>query len=111
MTPLPTHDDPGLQPERTTLSWSRTVLATCVCSATQIKFVDAYGPVVFIAVALLLTAAATILITHRSRYAHGVEAIREEEAGPNVWGVFGLAGLLVCFGAVTIAMIFFNASV
>lgn len=102
--PLPTHNDPGLQPERTTLSWSRTVLATCVCSATLVKFVYTFGPAVFGAVAVLLTGAVTILLTQRGRYAGQVRGINNDSVQPNVRGVFSITALLLCFGAITIVL-------
>ncbi|MCI6205812.1 MAG: DUF202 domain-containing protein [Corynebacterium glucuronolyticum] len=104
MSTLPTHDDPGLQPERTTLSWSRTVLATCVCSATLVKFVETFGPAVFIAVGILLLGAVAILVTQRHRYAVKVEGINDDAVEPNAIGVLTLTSLVLCFGAITIML-------
>ena len=104
MSTLPTHDDPGLQPERTTLSWSRTVLATCVCSATLVKFVETFGPAVFIAVFVLLLGEDAIQLPQRHPYAVKVKGINDDAVEPNAIGVLSLTSLVLCFGAITITL-------
>ena len=106
---IPTHDGPGLQPERTTLSWSRTVLASCVCCLTLVKFVSTLGPWVALPVGLLLAGAIIILLTQRHRHHAGVLGICEERTSPSTSGILSLSCLVVIFGAITITLMLINA--
>ena len=40
------HEDPGLQPERTVLSWGRTMLALCTAAAIFLRWLPMQGPLV-----------------------------------------------------------------
>lgn len=82
--------DPGLQPERTTLSWTRTSLAMLVCSATLLRWSWHYPAVVFIAIALLTVLAIFIVFTQRSRYAREARSLANERMEPNYVSVIAM---------------------
>ena len=52
--------DPGLQPERTAMSWTRTGLAMLVCAATLLRWADAYPELIMFAVCALSLGAVAI---------------------------------------------------
>lgn len=70
--------DAGLQPERTTLSWTRTCLACVVVSAVFLRWLPFYGQAMLLLPALTLLAALCISVTQRHRTRRGVEGIRAE---------------------------------
>ena len=45
------HSDPGLQPERTTLAWTRTVVAMLVVGAVMLRWAHLYGSAVMLVAA------------------------------------------------------------
>lgn len=63
---LPT--DPGLQPERTSMSWGRTSLAYLVAAAVMLRWAPHYGAVVVGVSGGLMLVAAVIYATQRRRY-------------------------------------------
>lgn len=78
------HDDPGLQPERTSLAWTRTTLAMLVCSLALVRWYSDFPAVMMIVAAVLGLAAVLILLRSRSRYRHGARGIAHEKIQPNV---------------------------
>ncbi len=70
--------DAGLQPERTTLSWSRTCMACVVVSAVFLRWLPFYGLAMLLLPALTLVAALGISVSQRHRTRRGVEGIRAE---------------------------------
>ncbi|MGP9725220.1 DUF202 domain-containing protein [Corynebacterium sp. AOP40-9SA-29] len=63
---LPT--DPGLQPERTSMSWGRTSLAYLVAAAVMLRWAPHYGAVVVGVSGGLMLVAGVIYATQRRRY-------------------------------------------
>lgn len=67
----PTHTaatvDPGLQPERTSLAWSRTLLAMVSVSAVFLRWTPHYGPGMLLLPALAILAALGVALTQRHR--------------------------------------------
>lgn len=70
--------DPGLQPERTAMAWSRTALACCVASAITLRWLPFYGVGVLIMPALTLIAAVAISLTQQRRIRTAVTGIHRE---------------------------------
>ena len=92
------HADPGLQPERTTLSWTRTSISLAVVSMILLRWARVYGPAVFPLVALLVVLALGIYFTQRSRHSSSVQGLLSESAGPAVGSVITLTTALWIFG-------------
>jgi uncharacterized membrane protein YidH (DUF202 family) len=71
--------DSGLQPERTTMAWSRTALACVVVSAVFLRWLEFYGPALLLLPLLTLLAALAIAGTQHHRTRLGVHAIKHAE--------------------------------
>ncbi|WP_394281258.1 DUF202 domain-containing protein [Corynebacterium sp.] len=97
--------DLGLQPERTSLSWSRTSLAMLVCSATLLRWAWHYAAVVYVAIGLLAVLSLVIVITQRRRYFVEAQGIQRESTEPNVRPVFAMTAGMVFLGAIGLYLI------
>ncbi|WP_257159162.1 DUF202 domain-containing protein [Corynebacterium cystitidis] len=97
--------DLGLQPERTSLSWSRTSLAMLVCSATLLRWAWHYTAVVYVAIGLLMVLALLIVLTQRRRYSVEAQGIQREFTEPNVFAVFTMTIAMVLLGAIGLYLI------
>lgn len=104
-TPYPTHDDPGLQPERTVLSWTRTTVALALISAVLLRWAWVYGPWVFLLVLVLIGLSAGIYFTQGVRYRRGVEGLVGEAVPPKAGAVLTLTGALLLLGAASIGLV------
>lgn len=80
--PPPTHTaaalDPGLQPERTSLAWSRTWLAMVTVSAVFLRWLPHYGPGMLLLPLLTLLAAVGVALTQRHRTHRDVLGIQQD---------------------------------
>ncbi len=98
--------DPGLQPERTTLAWFRTSLASSVVSLLLLRGLDrADLELAVLAVASWVLAAGAYLaatLTHRRR----VLGVREEQYPRSGWAVLTLSASVMALaaGAVHLAL-------
>lgn len=106
-TTTPRHEDPGLQPERTTLAWSRTAMALFLVGLLLLRFVGHYGPWVLTAVGLITLVALVTSLTHRIRHRRGVQSISEQTRQPPVLSVLLLGGSVFLFalGALIITLV------
>ncbi|MBM7459848.1 DUF202 domain-containing protein [Rhodococcus coprophilus] len=62
------HDDPGLQPERTSLAWMRTGAALGAVVLAFMRFTPGPGPVVAAVGLVCLTPAVIVLLSARFRH-------------------------------------------
>ena len=101
------HGDPGLQPERTALSWGRTMLALCTAAAVYLRWVPSHGPFVLTLFGTAVCTALGIYATQRVRYRKASRGIAEDRITPDAvavavtscavlaLGVLGLVTVLV----------------
>lgn len=96
--PVPRHEDPGLQPERTVLSWGRTVLALFTAALVFLRWLPHYGPWILVLVAAAGVVALAIYFTQRRRYSVRVRGIAGERFHADVGSVCWLSGSVLLIG-------------
>ncbi len=98
------HQDPGLQPERTTLAWGRTMMALVTVSAIFLRWLPQHGFPILLLFAVSAGAAATIYATQRRRYHASARGIVQEafdaDTSAVLWTAFtgialGVLGMVV----------------
>ncbi|WP_427008724.1 DUF202 domain-containing protein [Pseudarthrobacter sp. H2] len=86
------HEDPGLQPERTTLAWGRTMMALVSVSAIFLRWLPHHGLPILLLVAISAAAAGAIYLTQRRRYSSSSRGIAQEcfeaDASAVLWTAF-----------------------
>ncbi|MCR8674711.1 DUF202 domain-containing protein [Micrococcus sp. HG099] len=96
------HHDPGLQPERTVMSWGRTVLALGVLSLMFLRWWPAVGAWAFGPAVVAAVGGAAVLATQRRRYVAQSRGIAGERARPALASVAGMVALVVGLAALGI---------
>lgn len=95
------HTDPGLQPERTVMSWGRTALATSVVALLLIRWYPSVGPIVFLPVTIAIVGAGLIQLSQRRRYQTQAAGITNDKIESDFWAVAWMTTmtvLLCCAG-------------
>lgn len=103
------HSDLGLQPERTSLSWQRTLLALLVVSAMLFRWIGRYGVIVLPAAGVLVLLAALILLTQRRRYLRFSAGLRAERLTANVGSVVAVTAAILICGVVAAIFVILDA--
>lgn len=98
-------NDPGLQPERTTLAWNRTLMAFVIVAAFFLRWGNQQGVVVVGLFAAALAVALTIWATQRTRYSQSVRAMRQPQGSPKVGPAVALGAAVVLLGAAGLVVI------
>ena len=72
------HGDTGLQPERTTLAWARTMMALATAGAIFLRWVPHHGLPVLALVTVTLATAVFTTASQRQRYTNSAKGIAKE---------------------------------
>jgi len=100
--PPPPHGDPGLQPERTTMAWGRTLMSFVVVSAVFLRWLPHHGPFVLVLFGLAVLTAGAIYLTQRPRYVRSARGIVEEGTHPEVGAVLAASVAVLALGGLGI---------
>ncbi|NUP59240.1 MAG: DUF202 domain-containing protein [Pseudarthrobacter sp.] len=103
-TPSP-HGDPGLQPERTTLAWGRTMLALVTASAFFLRWLPVYGLPILMLFAVSAGAALAIYLTQRSRYRARAQGLAGESVEADISAVLWTAFAGVALGVLGVVVV------
>ncbi|MEE1622558.1 DUF202 domain-containing protein [Zafaria sp. Z1313] len=106
--PAVAHGDPGLQPERTSLAWGRTMLALFLAAGVLLRWLPFYGYGALAPAVVAAAIGAGIYATQKHRYAAATRGIAREAlradavavcaTGAAVCGL-GVLGAVVVLGA------------
>lgn len=93
------HRDPGLQSERTTMAWARTLLTFVVVAAVFLRWAPRHGSFVLVLFGLAVVTAGAIYLTQRSRYTRSVRDVAQERSTPEVGAVLATSAAVLGLGA------------
>ncbi|WP_407297581.1 DUF202 domain-containing protein [Stutzerimonas zhaodongensis] len=105
--PLPLHEDPGLQPERTSLAWGRTLLTMITVSALFLRWIPFHGAFVAVLVALSLATALGIWSTQRRRYTRSSSGVKSGLIQADVVSVIWIATTVFALGGLGLYTVIF----
>jgi uncharacterized membrane protein YidH (DUF202 family) len=83
--------DPGLQPERTSLAWTRTILGYLVVATISLKTANHSGVLGVASATAYLGVAVVLAFRRRPAHVRSLEEIRTGQARPPVGEVFLLS--------------------
>lgn len=99
------HEDPGLQPERTTQSWLRTSLTLIVVSLLFIRWIHIFHASAIAIFVLCLALAMAAIALQVRRYRLGVHSIRVERGRPTPLAVLFLTASVCLIAALGVATV------
>lgn len=101
--------DPGLQPERTSMSWGRTSLAYLLVAAVTLRWAPYYGAVVAVISGGLMLVAVGIYGTQHRRYRRAARGVAAESLGDSAVAVVALTVSTVLLGLVGVVFVLADA--
>lgn len=90
--------DPGLQPERTNLSWSRTALRLILTATTLLSWAAGHGRTVILAAGVAALVGLGIYATQNHRYRRQTSGVAAGSVAPSAGAVVTLAACAVGLG-------------
>ncbi|QGU06047.1 Inner membrane protein YidG [Corynebacterium occultum] len=99
------HDDPGLQPERTSLAWARTTVSYSVATAILLRWLPHYGMLMVGMIALMALTALGIYLSQRPRYRASARGLAGGQVKPQLGAVMAMTLGMLLFGLVGIFLI------
>lgn len=99
------HLDPGLQPERTVMSWGRTTLSLCVAGSIFLRWIPHYGVGALVMVMLAVGLAGGIYLTQRRRYDVRARGIAEERIHADVAAVLWMSASVLAIGTLGLVVV------
>lgn len=99
------HRDPGVQPERTLLSWTRTALLIVVVGGFMLRWTPYYGAIALTLFVAAVLAAAGITLTQRRRLARLTWGIADERYPPAVGTIAAFALTVVVLGVAAMVLL------
>ncbi|MHA7154855.1 DUF202 domain-containing protein [Arthrobacter sp. TMN-50] len=103
-----TPTDTGLQPERTTLAWGRTLLALVVCGVLFGRWVPQYGWFALILITALLLAALGIYVSQQVRYRRSLKGMSSGVLTADVAPIIVTSAVVMAVGAAGIYAVLFQ---
>ncbi|THJ65779.1 DUF202 domain-containing protein [Arthrobacter echini] len=97
--------DPGLQPERTSLAWNRTLLALVLSGALFLRWVPLHGWFPLVLSALTVGTAFVIAVGQARRYRRGVRGMSSGHIGADVVGVAWMAGAVALVSVLALVVV------
>ncbi|WP_218221115.1 DUF202 domain-containing protein [Nesterenkonia sp. Act20] len=95
---VPLHADPGLQPERTVLSWGRTMLLFALVGAVFLRWMPYYGLWTLALAAGCALVAGGIYLTQKLRYSRQSRGIAEGRVEADVRAVLATTCATIALG-------------
>ncbi|WP_458116444.1 DUF202 domain-containing protein [Arthrobacter sp. D2-10] len=99
--------DPGLQPERTSLAWGRTMMALVGASLLFLRWVPVHGWYAGTLVLSALMAALGIYVSQRHRYARSVAGVCRGRVHADVVAVLCTSAVVLAMGGLGIYTVLF----
>ena len=101
----PAHDDPGLQPERTSLAWGRTLLALVVAAALLLRWLPHHGLAAVLPLAAAAVLALGLWLRQGLRYRRGARSVALESSAPDPLEIMAISAAVVVLGALSLLTI------
>ncbi|MGD7002588.1 DUF202 domain-containing protein [Corynebacterium halotolerans] len=104
------HNDPGLQPERTSLSWARTTVSFAVTGAVLLRWANHFPALIYALVAVMSMMALAIYLTQRRRYLRAGSGLAEGRIEASVGTVLAMMLGLVLLGIAGLVLVYLGVS-
>ncbi len=97
--------DPGLQPERTSLAWNRTLLALVLSGVLMLRWVPAHGWFPLVISGLTACIALGIATGQARRYRRGVQGMSVGHVGADVVAVAWVVGAVALVSVLALVIV------